>query len=197
MMSRRTGSERSWSSWGAGRMPSTPESRRSWTFVAKSDGYRAAVDSFRSLLGIPTTSTLLSASGALLAGAVSLIPLTTVSAQVIRRSPTGFNLFSVEQDADVGRRAATEIAAALPVSKNQRMERFLAAVTGLLATRTGATTPFQVRAVNSAGTKLLVLPDGTIFVDRGLLALAHSESDVAGVIAHAMAHAVLRHGTSR
>lgn len=155
--------------------------------------YRNGVTS-RFWLGKPAT--LMTASGVLLAGVVTFIPA-TASAQVVRRSPTGFNLFSVEQDVEVGRRAAAELTALLPLSKNQHIDRFLTAVTGLLATQTGVGTSFHVLAVNSAGADLLVLPDGTIFVDRGLLALARSEADVAAVIAHGMAHVVLRHGTSR
>ncbi len=139
----------------------------------------------------------MTASGALLVGAVTCIPVTTASGQEVRRSPTGFNLFSVEQDVDIGRRAAAEIGSALSLSKNHRIDVFLASVSGLIATRTGGATSFQVRAVNSAGSSMLVLPDGTIFIDRGLLSLARSEADVAGLIAHGMAHVVLRHGTSR
>jgi predicted Zn-dependent protease len=40
----------------------------------------------------------------------------------------------------------------------------------------------------------VVYPAGYIFVSEGLLREAHSEAELAGVMAHAMAHIALRHG---
>jgi predicted Zn-dependent protease len=41
------------------------------------------------------------------------------------------------------------------------------------------------------------LPGGDILISRNILAIARNEGEVAGLIAHAMAHVVLRHGTER
>jgi hypothetical protein len=79
-----------------------------------------------------------------------------------------------------------------------RTAQFVNSISVLLAARTSGTKyPFQVRAVNSADVELIVLPGGQIYISRGLLSLTRSESEVAGVIAHAMAHVVLRHGTEQ
>ena len=43
----------------------------------------------------------------------------------------------------------------------------------------------------------MVLPGGQIYLSRGFLSLAKSESEVAGAIAHAMSHVMLRHGTEQ
>src|SRR5688572_11678673 len=58
-----------------------------------------------------TTATLL------FAGAVTMAPIApTIEAQVaIKRSPSGFNLFSVQQDVDLGRQSAIEVEKQLPM----------------------------------------------------------------------------------
>lgn len=147
-----------------------------------------------------TASTFRTASNAILAGAVAFIPIAgPVSAQVaIKRSPSGFNLFSVQQDIEVGRQSAIELERQARLVTSARTTQFLDNITALLAVRArDAVYPFQVKAINSAGIDLFVTPGGPIYVSRGLLSLTKRESEVAGLIAHSMAHTMLRHGTAR
>ena len=147
-----------------------------------------------------TASTFRTASNALLAGAVTLFPFAgTAGAQVaIKRSPSGFNLFSVQQDIDVGRQASIEVERQLRLLTSVRTGQYLTSIAALLAAKApGSPYPVQVRGVNSADIDLLVLPGGPIYVSRGLLSLTKSEAEVAAVIAHAMSHVVLRHGTAK
>lgn len=139
------------------------------------------------------------ASGALLAGVVTFIPVgSTAGAQVaIKRTPSGFNLFSVQQDIEIGNRSAAEIERSVPMAASARTMQFLGAVTSLVARASGANYPFQVRVIDSREANLIVLPSGQVYATRGLLSLTKREADVAAVVAHAMAHVVLRHGTAR
>ena len=152
------------------------------------------------LVRLTTASTFRTASNAVLAGAVTFGAYAApVGAQVaIKRSPSGFNLFSVEQDLDVGRQSSLEIERQLKLVTSARTAHYLNSITMLLASRIpGAKYPFQVRAINSADVNLTVLPGGQIYLSRGLLSLTKSESEVAGAIAHAMSHVMLRHGTEQ
>ena len=137
-------------------------------------------------------------SGALLAGAASVATLAVpAGAQVaIKRAPSGFNLFTVEQDIEIGRQSAAEIEKQVRLVTSARTLQYLSTITSLLAAH-APHYPFQVQAINSSDVNVLVLPGGQIFVTRGLLSLARSEAEVAGVIAHAMAHVLLRHGTAQ
>jgi hypothetical protein len=146
-----------------------------------------------------TLAALRSTSGALLAGAVICVPVLPTGAQVaIRRSPTAFNLFTVEQDIEISQRSAVDIEHRVRLITSTRTSAFLGAITNLLAARiSGTKYPFQVDVINSAEVNAHVLPGGRIFVTRGLLSLARNEAEVASLIAHAMAHVVLRHGTAR
>ena len=144
-------------------------------------------------------STFRTASGALLAGAFSLVPVASSGAQVeIKRAPAGFNLFSVEQDIVLGRQSSVALERQVKLVTSPRTEQFLAGIVSVLAARApGPKYPFRVSAVTSAGMNVFVLPGGPIYVHRGLLNLARTEAEVAGILAHAMSHVILRHGTAR
>lgn len=140
------------------------------------------------------------ASAALLAGAVTFTPiLRPLGAQAaIKRAPSGFNLFSVEQDVEVGRQSAAELERQVPLVASARTEQLLGSIGSLLAAHApGPKYPFRIRACNSDQSNVFVLPGGPIYVSRSLIDLARSEGELAGVIAHSMAHVVLRHGTAR
>jgi Zn-dependent protease with chaperone function len=145
-------------------------------------------------------STFRIASGALLAGAVAFLsPTLSVGAQVaIKRAPSGFNLFSVQQDVEIGRQSAADLERRLQLVTSTRTSRYLASIGSLLAAQVpGAAYPFEVRVVNTPDVNAFVLPGGQIFLTGGLLSLTRSEAEVAGLLAHAMGHVVLRHGTAR
>lgn len=144
-----------------------------------------------------TMAVLRSTAGVLLAGAVMCVPV--LDAQVgIRRSPTAFNLFTVEQDIEIGQRSAAGLERQVRLVASARTAAFLGAITNLLAARVpGTKYPFAVDVINSADVNVHVLPGGRIFVTRGLLNLTRNEAEVASVLAHGMAHVVLRHGTAQ
>ena len=142
--------------------------------------------------------TLRTASRALLLGAATLVPYAPAAGAqaAIKRTPSGFNLFTVEQDIEIGKQSAAEIEQQVRLVTSARTVQYLSTITSLLATH-APHYPFQVQAINSGDVNILVLPGGRIFLTRGLLRLTRSEAEVAGLIAHAMAHVVLRHGTGQ
>jgi peptidase M48-like protein len=146
------------------------------------------------------TTTFWTASGALLAGAATFVPIVPVAGAqgAIKRTPSGFNLFTAQQDLEIGRQSAAEIERQVTLVTTARTNQYLGSIIALLAPQLpGSAYLFQVRAINSAEVNLLALPGGQIFVTGGLLSLTRSEAEVAGVLAHAMAHIALRHGTAR
>ena len=138
------------------------------------------------------------ASGALLAGIVVFLPVQGSAQVPIKRTASGFNLFSVSQDIDVGRAALTELRSVLRPVAGARVQMFLDQVTAILGAQArNATFTFATTAVTSPEVNIFPLPGGPILVGREILAAAKSEGEVAGLIAHAMAHVILRHGTER
>lgn len=108
----------------------------------------------------------------------------------------GFNLFSVSQDVEIGRRSAVEAEKQLRLLNDRNTNVYLnRIVTRLAAYTPGAKYSYQIKAVNAAEVNAFALPGGPMYVNRGLLETARSEAELAGVLAHEMSHVALRHGT--
>jgi predicted Zn-dependent protease len=56
---------------------------------------------------------------------------------------------------------------------------------------------YKVTILNSPEINAFALPSGNVYVTRGLLALANDASEVAGVMAHEIAHVTARHAAQR
>jgi Zn-dependent protease with chaperone function len=113
-------------------------------------------------------------------------------------SPTapGFNLFSVDQDIEIGRQSAVQAERQLSLLKDRNVDRYLNRIIAKLAAQApGGRYPYTVKAVNDPAINAFSLPGGPMYVNRGLLEAARSEAELAGVLAHEMAHVALRHGT--
>ncbi len=56
---------------------------------------------------------------------------------------------------------------------------------------------YRVTILNSPSVNAFALPNGSIYITRGLLALANSTSELASVLSHEMAHITARHAIAR
>lgn len=56
---------------------------------------------------------------------------------------------------------------------------------------------YRVTVLNSPAINAFALPDGSLYVTRGLLALANDTSELSSVLAHEMAHVIARHAVIR
>ena len=144
-----------------------------------------------------TNSAFRTAATLLFAGAAVLAP--DLQGQVtVKRSPTGFNLFSVQQDVDLGRQSAVEVEKQVPVLNDARTNTYLTRIiTRLAAQSTGTKYPYTIKAVNLTEVNAFALPGGPMYVNRGLITTAKNEAELAGVLAHEMSHVILRHGTEQ
>ena len=80
-----------------------------------------------------------------------------------------------------------------PVCKTSSGSVALDKMTALLAKYTDGHFPYQVKVLNVDMTNAIALPGGHIFLFKGLVEEAESADEVAGVLAHEMAHVDLRH----
>ncbi len=114
-----------------------------------------------------------------------------------RARPTpGFNLFSVEQDVEIGRQSAVAAERQLPLLRDRNVDRYLTSIVSKLAAKApGARYPYTIKAVNAAEINAFSLPGGPMYVNRGLVEAARSEAELGGVLAHEMSHVALRHAT--
>jgi predicted Zn-dependent protease len=84
------------------------------------------------------------------------------------------------------------------IYSNRAAEIMLAQIVGkLLAAADQPNTRFTVTILDSAEVNAFALPGGYIYVTRGILALANDQSELAAVLAHEIAHVVLKHARAR
>ena len=113
------------------------------------------------------------------------------------RIKPGFNLFSLEQDQEIGRQSAADAERQLPILNDRSIEAYVNAVgKRLAAVAPGASYPYQFKVVNASDINAFALPGGYLYLNRGLIEASRNEGQLAGVMAHEMAHVALRHGTN-
>jgi len=136
----------------------------------------------------------------MLAGATVVGPLGTLcqAQTTVKRPQPGFNLFTVDQDVEIGRQSAIEAEKQIPLLNDAATNRYLNQIVQRLAAQApGARYPYTIKAVNAAEINAFSLPGGPMYVNRGLITAARNEAELAGVLAHEMSHVALRHGTNQ
>lgn len=77
---------------------------------------------------------------------------------------------------------------------NTAVTDYVNTVAQKLAVRSDLQVPLHVTVLDSSEVNAFALPGGFLFVERGLLEEVDDESELAGVMAHEMAHISARHG---
>src|SRR5688572_12163878 len=108
----------------------------------------------------------------------------------------GFNLFSVQQDVEIGKQSADQAERQLPMLDDGSVDDYVDdLVERLGGAAPGHKFPYQAKVVNATDINAFALPGGYLYLNRGLVQSARSEGELAGVVAHEIAHIALRHGT--
>jgi hypothetical protein len=112
------------------------------------------------------------------------------------------NSYTPAQDVELGRKAAEETRKTLPPMRDDNITSFVEDI----GRRLVADIPPNLRhsefqytfeVVNVKEINAFALPGGPMFVNRGMIEAAHTDGEVAGVMAHELSHVVLRHGTAQ
>ncbi|MBL8175966.1 MAG: M48 family metalloprotease, partial [Bryobacterales bacterium] len=110
----------------------------------------------------------------------------------------GWNMFSAEQDVELGKQAATEVTQQVPMLNDSRVDNYVNSLgQRLSALAPGFRFTYTFKTVNDRSVNAFALPGGNVFINRGLIEAADNESQLAGVMAHEIAHVALRHGTNQ
>lgn len=110
----------------------------------------------------------------------------------------GFNLFSPEQDIQLGEASAEEIMRQVVVLHDERTEAYVQRLgERVAAAAPGYRFPYRFVVVASPEVNAFALPGGYVFVNEGAIEAARTEGELASVLAHEVAHVSLRHGTTQ
>ena len=108
----------------------------------------------------------------------------------------GFNLFSPQQDVEIGQQSAAQAEQQLPLVRDREVNDYVNRIgQRLVAASNGPKFPYTFKVVNATDINAFALPGGPIYINRGTIENAKNEGELAGVIAHEIAHVELRHGT--
>src|SRR5262245_41292221 len=105
---------------------------------------------------------------AVLVLAMLVVPFTSI-AQNLR---PGFNIFSPQQDYEIGQQSALVANRRLPTYTDARVTRI---GRRLASTAPGTRFPYEFRVINNSSINAFALPGGFIYVNRGALIAARSE----------------------
>jgi beta-barrel assembly-enhancing protease len=130
--------------------------------------------------------------------AVLLLLACELAAQGPRRLRPGFNLFTKEQDIELGKEAARQVEKEMTVVTDPVLNDYVRRIgEKLAATPEADGFPYSFKIVHDKTINAFALPGGPTYLHTGLLAAADNEAQVAGVMAHEIAHVALRHGTNQ
>src|SRR5438094_8349891 len=131
-------------------------------------------------------------------GLVLAVTLGAYAADSRTKLKPGWNLFSQQQDIEMGRESAKQAEMQLPLLNDRQAAGYIDTLGKQLAAHApGDKYPFQFKIVNDTAINAFALPGGFVYINRGAIEAADSENQIAGVMAHEIGHVVLRHGTNQ
>jgi len=134
-----------------------------------------------------------------LLGVLSLFLTPDAFAQRTQLKPP-WNIYSPQTDMQEGKQFAQQAEKQLPLCNDAKVDAYLTQLGLRLAAKLptgGVQYPFEFHCVNDKAINAFALPGGYVFINRGAIEAADNESQLAGVMAHELAHVALRHGTAQ
>ncbi|CAN5507421.1 hypothetical protein BH23ACI1_BH23ACI1_21390 [soil metagenome] len=112
------------------------------------------------------------------------------------------NKYQPAEDVKIGRETAAEVRKQLPMLNERAVNTMVEQIGRRLVNHIPSNMRHQgfrytFEVVNLREINAFALPGGPMFLQRGMLEAAKSDAEVAGVMAHELAHVVLRHGTAQ
>lgn len=129
-----------------------------------------------------------------------IVAATLAGAQGPSQFHPGFNLFSKDQDVQLGKENADQVRKQRTVIKDPVLTDYVNRVGQRLVSSREAQEsgfPFTFEVVADPSINAFALPGGPMFIQTGLLRAVDNEAQLAGVMGHEMSHVILRHGTNQ
>jgi len=112
-----------------------------------------------------------------------------------RKVGSGVNLYSLEREIALGKQAAQEVERSAKMIDDPVVTEYVNRVGQNLVRNSDAKVPFTIKVIDSDEINAFALPGGFFYVNSGLILRADEEAELAGVMAHEIAHVAARHGT--
>ncbi|HEU4710491.1 MAG TPA: M48 family metallopeptidase [Pyrinomonadaceae bacterium] len=100
---------------------------------------------------------------------------------------------STEKEVRMGREAAAEVDRQAKFVDDPIITEYVNRVGQNIVLHSDAKVPFTIKVIDSDEVNAFALPGGFFYVNKGLLLAADNEAELAGVMAHEIAHVAARH----
>ncbi|HVQ39145.1 MAG TPA: M48 family metallopeptidase [Pyrinomonadaceae bacterium] len=100
---------------------------------------------------------------------------------------------STEKEVRIGRELAAEVDRQAKFIEDPAVTEYVNRVGQNIVLHSDARIPFTIKVIDSDEVNAFALPGGFFYVNKGLLLVADNEAEVAGVMAHEIAHVAARH----
>jgi len=104
---------------------------------------------------------------------------------------------SLEKEIAMGRELAAEVEREIKLVEDPVINEYVNRVGQNLVRNSDAKVPFTIKVVESDEVNAFALPGGFFYVNSGLILAADDEAELAGVMAHEIAHVTARHGAEQ
>src|SRR5580698_565164 len=112
-----------------------------------------------------------------------------------RKVACSANLYSIEKEIALGKSYATQIERQAHIIDEPQIAEYVNRLGQNLVRNSDAKVPFTIKVIDTEDVNAFALPGGFFFVNSGLILKADTEAELAGVMAHEIAHVAARHGT--
>jgi predicted Zn-dependent protease len=133
--------------------------------------------------------------------ALSALLATSLACTTVVNPVTGqreYTTMSPQQEMQIGKQAAAEVEQQMGFVDDAALQAYVAQIGARLAPFSPRQdVKYEFHAVDMQETNAFALPGGYVYVSRGLLALANSEDELAGVVGHEIGHVAARHSAQR
>src|SRR5882672_813253 len=109
----------------------------------------------------------------------------------------GVNFYSLEKEIGLGKALAQDVERQAKLINDPIISEYVNRIGQNLVRNSDAKVPFTIKVIDSEEVNAFALPGGFFFVNSGLILKAECEAELAGVMAHEIAHVAARHGTKQ
>jgi beta-barrel assembly-enhancing protease len=103
------------------------------------------------------------------------------------------NWYSLEKEISMGKEYSQQIEASVKLVQDPVINEYVNRVGQNLVRNSDARVPFTIKVIDSDEVNAFALPGGFFYVNTGLILAADEEAELAGVMAHEIAHVAARH----
>jgi beta-barrel assembly-enhancing protease len=109
----------------------------------------------------------------------------------------GLDFYSLEHEIALGKQLAQQVDRSAKFIEDPVVNEYVNRVGQNLVRNSDARVPFTIKVIDSDVVNAFALPGGFFYVNSGLILHADEEAEMAGAMAHEIAHVCARHGTKQ